>query len=110
MRLLCSDPRKLVCAFQDAWGMLEAAGRTLAPSTKPLLRPAANGGGGGSRGKDKKAQRRAAKELGKVEKRIGYFLLWARSHGAEAAPQMLEGVEVLPGLVQQRGRAITIAA
>lgn len=103
--LLCSDPRKLVCAFQDAWGMLEAAGRTLAPSVK-AFQPAANGGGGG--GKGKKAQRRAAKELGKVEKRIGYFLLWARSHGAEVAPQMLKAVEVPPEVVQRR--AVTIAA
>eukprot|EP00903_Cladosiphon_okamuranus_P010889 g10285.t1 len=109
--LICSDPRKLVCAFQDAWGMLEAAGRTLAPRTRPL-RPAANGGGGGgrssTRGKGKKAQRRAAKELGKVEKRIGYFLLWARSHGAEVAPQMYKAVDVLPELAQRR--AVTIAA
>lgn len=108
MLLICSDPRKLVCAFQDAWGMLEAAGRTLAPSTKPL-RPATNVGGGSSAGgKGKKAQRRAAKELGKVEKRIGYFLLWARSHGVEAAPQMHKAVEVLPEVAQRR--AVTIAA
>eukprot|EP00752_Nemacystus_decipiens_P002452 g2309.t1 len=107
--LICSDPRKLVCAFQDAWGMLEAAGRTLAHWTKPL-RPAANGGvgDGSSGGKGKKAQRRAAKELGKVEKRIGYFLLWARSHGAEAAPQMHKAVEVPPEVV--RRRTVTIAA
>lgn len=110
MLLICSDPRKLVCAFQDAWGMLEAAGRTLAPSTKPLG-PAANGGGvggGSSGGKGKKEQRRAAKELGKVEKRIGYFLLWARSHGAEVAPQMHKAVEILPEVVQRR--PVTIAS
>lgn len=91
--------------------MLEAAGRTLAPSTKPL-QPAANGDGVGgssnSGGKGKKAQRRAAKELGKVEKRIGYFLLWARSHGAEVAPQMHKAVEVLPEVVQRT--PVTIAA
>ena len=112
MLLICSDPRKLVCAFQDAWGMLEAAGRTLAPSTKPLQPSATGGGGGGgssnSGGKGKKAQRRAAKELGKVEKRIGYFLLWARSHGAEVAPQMHKAVEVLPEVVQRT--PVTIAA
>lgn len=84
---MCSDPHKLVCAFQDAWVMLEAAGRTLAPSIAKHFPPVS--------GKGKKAQRRAAKELGKVEKRIGYFLLWARSHGEEAAPQMMKAVEAV---------------
>lgn len=89
--------------------MLEAAGRTLAPSVKPLL-PAANGGGAGGAGggKGKKAQRRAAKELGKVEKRIGYFLLWARSHGAEVAPRMLKAAEVTPEVGQRRTVAIAV--
>lgn len=84
--MLCSDHRKLVCAFQDAWGMLEAAGRTLAPS-KP-----------GQPVKLKKGQRKAAKQLGKVEKRIGYFLLWARSHGADTAPAMSEAIKLAANL------------
>ena len=33
-------------------------------------------------------KKKAAKELGAVEKRVGYFLLWARSYGAEATPDM----------------------
>lgn len=93
---MCSDPRKLICAFQDAWVMLEAAGRTLAPSmTKSSFLPASG----------KKAQRKAARELGKVEKRIGYFLLWARTHGEEVSPQMTKDVEVavVPAAGQQRG-------
>lgn len=90
--LVCSDHRKIVCAFQDAWGMLEAAGRSLAPCSSKPITPDDGGGLGGGKAKARKAQRRAAKELGKVEKRLGYFLLWARSHGAEAAPPMLEAV------------------
>lgn len=100
---MCSDPRKLICAFQDAWVMLEAAGRTLAPSMAKSLLPAAG----------KKAQRKAARELGKVEKRIGYFLLWARSHGEEASPQMMKDVEaaVVPEQQQQQQqRGIRMAA
>ncbi|CAN0555760.1 unnamed protein product, partial [Ectocarpus sp. 12 AP-2014] len=97
---VCSDPRKLICAFQDAWVMLEAAGRTLAPSMTKSFLPAAG----------RKAQRKAARELGKVEKRIGYFLLWARTHGEEVSPQMMRDVEaaVAPSAEQQRG--IRIAA
>ncbi|CAM9972153.1 unnamed protein product, partial [Ectocarpus sp. 12 AP-2014] len=92
---VCSDPRKLICAFQDAWVMLEAAGRTLAPSMAKSFVPAAG----------RKAQRKAARELGKVEKRIGYFLLWARTHGEEVSPQMMRDVEaaVAPAAEQQRG-------
>ncbi|CAM9785051.1 unnamed protein product [Ectocarpus sp. 6 AP-2014] len=92
---VCSDPRKLICAFQDAWVMLEAAGRTLAPSMAKSFLPAAG----------RKAQRKAARELGKVEKRIGYFLLWARTHGEEVSPQMMRDVEaaVAPAAEQQRG-------
>ncbi|CAM9450471.1 unnamed protein product [Ectocarpus fasciculatus] len=97
---VCSDPRKLICAFQDAWVMLEAAGRTLAPSmAKASFLPASG----------KKAQRKAARELGKVEKRIGYFLLWARTHGEEVSPQMTKDVEVavVPPAGQQRGIRMT---
>lgn len=65
--------------------MLEAAGRTLAPFNFPsrVERKGAR--------KDR-GQRRAARELGRVEKRLGYFLIWARSHGAEVAPSMAADV------------------
>lgn len=66
--------------------MLEAAGRTLAPSNPDLKASA-------SSKHLKKNQRRAAKELGKVGKRVGYFLLWTRSHGAQAAPEMTAAVQ-----------------
>lgn len=88
---LCSDARKLTCAFQDAWGMLEAAGRTLAPSN-PIMTDK----------ETKKAQKKAAKELGKVEKRIGYFLLWARSYGTEMAPAITKTLEQQPVKDQSR--------
>lgn len=87
--LLCEDSRKLMCAFQDVWAMFDAAGRALAPAT------------GGRRSSNKcspaeklktKNQRKSAKDLGKFEKRIGYFLLWARSHGNDVAPAMAADV------------------
>lgn len=101
---LCSDARKLTCAFQDAWGMLEAAGRTLAPSN-PDVKASASSTSSSSRSTHlKKSQRRAAKELGKVEKRVGYFLLWARSHGAEMAPGMAAAVKRVAEIHIGRGR------
>lgn len=83
---LCRDDRKLTCAYQDAWSLVEAAGRALAPS--PSASPSSKKPASSKKPPSSKAQRKFAKELGKVEKRLGYFLLWARSHGNEAAPLM----------------------
>lgn len=89
--LLCEDPRKLTCAFQDAWALLEAAGRALAPPTSKA-RPPADKPRGSARNAREKGRRKAAKELGRVGKRLGYFLLWARSHSGEVAPRMAADV------------------
>lgn len=83
--MLCSDPRKLVCAFQDAWWMLEAAACALAPSNPDGVNQ--------HPGHGKKGRRKAAKELGKVGKRLGYFFLWARSHGEEVAPAIIKAMK-----------------
>lgn len=70
---LCSDHRKWLCAFEDAWGMLDAAVRTIESSKTTEL------------GIRKKSRKRAAKELCKAEKRVGYFRSWALSHGKRVA-------------------------
>lgn len=84
--------------------MLEAAGRTLAPSNPDVKNPASSSSSSSRSTHLKKSQRRAAKELGKVEKRVGYFLLWARSHGAEMAPEMATAVNRVAEIHLGRGR------
>lgn len=77
---LSSDHRKWLCAFEDAWGMLDAAVRTIeSPETADL-------------GIRKKYRKRAAKELCKAEKRVGYFRSWALSHGERVAPAVAAAI------------------
>lgn len=73
--------------------MTDAAGKLLAPPNNSAT--AVNGGkkdntitAASGKGKDKSQKKKAARELGRVGKRVGYFLLWARSHGADATPAM----------------------
>lgn len=55
---------------------------------KTIAAASSRGVGSDSKRKWNGQKKKAAKELGTVEKRVGYFLLWARSYGAEATPIM----------------------
>lgn len=59
---------------------------------KTITAASSRGVGSGSERKWNGQKKKAAKELGTVEKRVGYFLLWARSYGAEATPIMAADV------------------
>lgn len=77
---LSSDHRKWLCAFEDAWGMLDAAVRIIESSKTADL------------GVRKKFRKRAAKELCKAEKRVGYFRSWALSHSERVAPTIAAAI------------------
>lgn len=111
---LLEDDRKLGCALQDAWAMLDAAGKSLAPRssssccTMPTTACTSRSQNAHSDPtftgtKYKGQQKKAARELGRVEKRLSYFLLWSRSHGAEVAPLM--AADLLTAEVEREDRA-----